>query len=80
LCESAKYFIKLKYEKLYSKKSKMEKFHTSVKHNYSDSPNVLVKWLKFLLYIREVLGSNLGPETAYLFFVVFLSPSRQMLG
>jgi hypothetical protein len=36
--------------------------------------------VKILLRIREVPGSNLGPETIYLqrFFVVFLSPTRRM--
>jgi hypothetical protein len=29
------------------------------------SPNVVVEWLAFLLRIREVPGSNLGPETGY---------------
>jgi hypothetical protein len=28
-------------------------------------PNVVVQWLSLLLGIREVPGSNLGPETAY---------------
>jgi hypothetical protein len=39
-------------------------------------PNVMVEWLALLLRIREVPGSNLGPETGYpdRFFVVFLSP------
>jgi hypothetical protein len=40
--------------------------------------NVLVEWLKLLLCILEVPGSDLGPETGYP--VVFLSLSRQMLG
>jgi hypothetical protein len=35
------------------------------------------EWLTFLLRIREVLVSNLGPETMYSeVFVVFLSLSR----
>jgi hypothetical protein len=29
------------------------------------APNVLVKWLTFLLRIQEVPASNLGPETGY---------------
>jgi hypothetical protein len=44
-----------------------------------DLPNVAV----FLLRIREVPGSNLGPETGYpdwSFLVVFLSPSRKIPG
>jgi hypothetical protein len=28
-------------------------------------PNVLVRWLTFLLYIQEVPGSNLSLETSY---------------
>jgi hypothetical protein len=28
-------------------------------------PNVAVEWLVPLLRIREILGSNLGPETGY---------------
>jgi hypothetical protein len=27
--------------------------------------NVVIEWLAFLLRIREVPGSNLGPETGY---------------
>jgi hypothetical protein len=44
--------------------------------------NVVVEWLTRLLRIREVPGSNLGPDTGYTdrFFVVFVSPSRQVLG
>jgi hypothetical protein len=37
------------------------------------APNVVVKWLTFLLRIRKVPGLNLGPETSYSdwgFFVV----------
>jgi hypothetical protein len=36
------------------------------------------QWLALLLRIREVSGSNLGPETGYpdMFFEVFLSTSR----
>jgi hypothetical protein len=30
-----------------------------------DSPKVVTEWLTFLLHIREVLGSSLGPETGY---------------
>jgi hypothetical protein len=29
------------------------------------TPNVMVEWLKFLLYIRKIPGSNLGLETGY---------------
>jgi hypothetical protein len=29
------------------------------------TPNVVVEWLKLLLRIREVRGSNLGPKTVY---------------
>jgi hypothetical protein len=41
-------------------------------------PKVAAKWLTLL--IREVPGSNLGPETGYpdRFFVFFLSSSRQI--
>jgi hypothetical protein len=44
--------------------------------------NVVVEWLALLLPIREVPGSNLGPETGCpdRSFVVFLSPFRQMPG
>jgi hypothetical protein len=36
-------------------------------HNsYFVLPNVVVEWLTLLLRIREVLGSNLGPENGYL--------------
>jgi hypothetical protein len=43
-------------------------------------PNVTVEWWALLLRIREISGSNLGPETSYpdRFFVVFLRHSRQM--
>jgi hypothetical protein len=27
--------------------------------------NVVVEWLKFLIRIREIPGSNPGPETVY---------------
>jgi hypothetical protein len=48
------------------------------KIQYIVSPGIVVKWIKLLLHIQEVLGSNLGPETGYLdrFFCGFLSPSR----
>jgi hypothetical protein len=41
-------------------------------------PNVAAEWLPFQLRIREVPGSNIGPDTCYpdRFFVVFLVPSR----
>jgi hypothetical protein len=44
-------------------------------------PNVVVEYLTLLLRIREVLASNLGPESGYWlkFFVVFISPCRQIL-
>jgi hypothetical protein len=44
------------------------------------TPNIVVKWLTFVLRILEVLASNLGPETGILteVFVVFLSPSRKI--
>jgi len=29
------------------------------------TPNVVIEWLTILLRIREVPGSNLGPETGY---------------
>jgi hypothetical protein len=29
------------------------------------APNVVLEWLRVLLRIREVLGSNLDPETGY---------------
>jgi hypothetical protein len=31
----------------------------------TERPNVVVEWLTLLLRIREVQGSNLGPETVY---------------
>jgi hypothetical protein len=34
-------------------------------HFLTIKPNVLVKWLTFLLRILEVPGSNLGPQTGY---------------
>jgi hypothetical protein len=41
----------------------------------------VVKWLILLLHIREVPGSNLGPETDYPDgFRGFFSPSRRMPG
>jgi hypothetical protein len=42
----------------------------------------VVERLTLLLSIREVPGSNLGPETVYVdeFFLIFLSPFRQMSG
>jgi hypothetical protein len=45
------------------------------------TPNIVAGWLALLLYIQEISGSNLNPETGYpdRFFVVFLSPSKQML-
>jgi hypothetical protein len=44
-------------------------------------PNVVVEWLAFLLRIREIPGSNLGPETGCPdWFVVLLSTSSQMPG
>jgi hypothetical protein len=44
-------------------------------------PNVEVEWLTLLLRIREVRGSNLGPDSGYPEFIVpFLSPSMQMPG
>jgi hypothetical protein len=33
--------------------------------NLSHAPNVVVEWLTHLLRIREVPGSNFGPETGY---------------
>jgi hypothetical protein len=35
---------------------------------YGEGPNFAVEWLTFLLRIREVPGSNLGPETGYPWF------------
>jgi hypothetical protein len=42
----------------------------------------VIEWLTLLFRIREVPGSILGPETGYpdRFFLVFLSPSKQILG
>jgi hypothetical protein len=42
-------------------------------------PNIAVKWEGLQPCIKEVLDSNLSPETESLYFVVFLSP-KQMLG
>jgi hypothetical protein len=45
--------------------------------------NVMVERLTILLRIREVPDSNFGQEISYPdmnIFVVFLSPSKQMLG
>jgi hypothetical protein len=56
--------------------------HTNKIHqtNLEHSPTVAVG-LAALLRIRQVQGSNLGPETDYhdTFFVIFLSLSRQAL-
>jgi hypothetical protein len=41
----------------------------------------MIEWLTFLIRIREVPGSNLGPQTGYPdwgFSFVFLIPSKQM--
>jgi hypothetical protein len=35
------------------------------KQQDTNTPHVVVQWLTFLLRIREVPGSNLGPETGY---------------
>lgn len=45
------------------------------------SPNVVAEWLALLLLIREVQGLDLCPETGFpdSVFIVFLSPSKQML-
>jgi hypothetical protein len=45
-------------------------------------PDVVVKWSTLLLNIREVPGSNLGPETGYteVCFIVFLSPPMRIPG
>jgi hypothetical protein len=47
----------------------VHRLHPSVKSLYTDSgtnsPNVVVEWLTLLLLIREIPGSNLGPEIAY---------------
>jgi hypothetical protein len=39
------------------------------------------EWV-FLLYIQDISGSNLGPETSYAYtvFMAFLSLLRQMPG
>jgi hypothetical protein len=45
-------------------------------------PYGVVQWLTFMLRIREIPGSNLGPEIGYpdlSFFVGFLSDCRQIL-
>lgn len=43
---------------------------------------IATEWLVLSLLIREALGSYIGPETGDLIdvFVIFISPSRQMLG
>jgi hypothetical protein len=48
----------------------------------SYASNVTGELLTHLLRVREVPGSNLGPENGYpyWFFVLFLSPSRKMTG
>jgi hypothetical protein len=48
--------------------------------DYSEISNVLLEWLTPLLRIREVVGSNLGPEVLTEVSVVFLSPSRHTPG
>jgi hypothetical protein len=44
--------------------------------------NIAVEWVALLFSIREVLGSNLRPETDIpgRYFMAFLSPSTQMSG
>jgi hypothetical protein len=49
-------------------------------YHYSHPLNAMVEGLTLLLHIQDVLGSNLSPETGCSFFMVFLCPSRQMLG
>jgi hypothetical protein len=46
------------------------------------SISVVVEWIALLVRIRKVPVSNVGPTTSYpdKFFVVSLSPSREMLG
>jgi hypothetical protein len=50
----------------------------------TDKPDVSAEWLTILLRFQEVPGSNLGSEPVILtevrFFVIFLSPSRQIPG
>jgi hypothetical protein len=43
-------------------------------------PNVSAEWLAFFIRIRDIQGSNVGPETGCCLkiFVIFLIPSRQM--
>jgi hypothetical protein len=44
------------------------------------SPNVVVEWLTLLIHIREVPGSNIGPETVYPeVFRCFSQTSRKIL-
>jgi hypothetical protein len=35
---------------------------------------------KFWISTREVLGSNVGPDTSYAVFVIFFSPAKQIPG
>jgi hypothetical protein len=46
---------------------------------YSLQPNDVVEWLKLLLRIREVPGSNLGTQTGYpQFLFILFSPLWQI--
>jgi hypothetical protein len=48
---------------------------------YLKKPKVLAEWLTLLLRIREIPGSNIGPEIGYPdVFVVFLSFYRKIPG
>jgi hypothetical protein len=49
----------------------------SLLEQLTPTPNVVVQRVTFPRRIREVPGSNFGPETGYpdVYFVVFLSPS-----
>jgi hypothetical protein len=49
--------------------------------HHEDEQNIMVECLAFLLCIQGVYVSNLSLETGYpdKFFMVFISPSRQML-
>jgi hypothetical protein len=42
-----------------------EKIHVMKINIIKVTPNVVVEWLKLLLLIREVPGSNLCPNTSY---------------
>jgi hypothetical protein len=54
----------------------IQRYHLALQQ----TAHVVVEWLTRLLRIPEVPGTNLGPDILTEVFVVFLSPSKRMLG